>query len=187
MYWDREKQEEALLLDTRRKIYEAVRKNPGIHLRELQRLTGLAMGQLEYHLDLLERVGLVRSRKQGRYRRYFPADSEDDPNLVGIVRSRVGRAILEYLLGVPRANHEEIAEAVGVSPSTLTWHMKRLADAGIVERRKAGRHTYYALKDRDRTFRLLLSYTPGPVDKIVDRFVDFYISSFAQIVKRKEG
>ncbi len=186
MYWDREKQEEVLLLDTRRRIYETVKKNPGIHLRELQRLTGLAMGQLEYHISLLERVGLIRSQKQGRYRRYFPADSEEDPALIGIVRSKVDRAILLFLLGVPQASHEEIARAVGISPSTLTWHMRRLMEAGLVDRKKVGRHTIYALRDRDRTFRLLLSYTPGPVDQIVDRFVDFYISSFAQITKREK-
>ncbi|WP_075057464.1 winged helix-turn-helix transcriptional regulator [Thermogymnomonas acidicola] len=61
----------------REDISEAIRKNPGIHFRELQRMLGLAVGQLEYHLYRLEvEGGRIFSRQDGRYRRYFPGGDE---------------------------------------------------------------------------------------------------------------
>jgi len=39
----------------------------------------------------------------------------------------------------------ELIELFGLSPSTVSKHMSIVADAGLVERRRDGRWTYYAL------------------------------------------
>ena len=70
---DREK---ALALETRRKLFEEIRRFPGIHFRELKRRTGLAIGSLQYHLDVLCKTRLVRAEKRGKFVRYFPLIGE---------------------------------------------------------------------------------------------------------------
>ena len=47
--------EEALKLDIRKKIYNTVKKNPGLHFREIQRRVEIATGALQYHLDYLQK------------------------------------------------------------------------------------------------------------------------------------
>lgn len=44
--------------------------------------------------------------------------------------------------GVPAL---EIARLVSVSPPTLSFHLKDLASAGLVQSRRSGRHVYYAI------------------------------------------
>lgn len=43
----------------RKRLLEEIRKNPGIHYRELQRRTGIAGGDLRYHLRKLSRARLI--------------------------------------------------------------------------------------------------------------------------------
>lgn len=48
----------------------------------------------------------------------------------------------------------EIAEALGIAPATLSFHLKELAHAGLVRARQEGRFVYYAA-DFDAMNRLL--------------------------------
>ena len=41
----------------------------------------------------------------------------------------------------------ELVELFGLAPSTISKHMSVIADAGLVERRRAGQWTYYALPE----------------------------------------
>lgn len=43
----------------------------------------------------------------------------------------------------------EIASAVKVLPATLSFHLKELAQAGLVEARQAGRYVFYAASFRN--------------------------------------
>jgi predicted transcriptional regulator len=54
-----------------RKDYHAllkiVRPNPGVHYRELLRVSGLGYGTLERQLALLERLGLLKAHRAGGF------------------------------------------------------------------------------------------------------------------------
>lgn len=66
------RREEVLDLGTRRKVLDLVAGQPGIHFRDLLRVSGLGSGALYYHLAVLEREGILISRREGMYRRFFP-------------------------------------------------------------------------------------------------------------------
>ena len=42
-------------LETRKKTFDAIQRSPGIHLREMERNVGIAVGNLQYHLHYLEK------------------------------------------------------------------------------------------------------------------------------------
>jgi len=50
-------------LDTRKRLIALIRDQPGIHFRELHRQSGLAMGELEYHLGILEKMEIITKKK----------------------------------------------------------------------------------------------------------------------------
>lgn len=54
-----------------------------------------------------------------------------------------------------------LQEALSIGQSTLSHHMKILCDSGVVDARKEGRWTYYALRpsECDRAVALLQAYT----------------------------
>ena len=63
-----------LELETRRKIYEQINKSPGIHFRELERRLKVVVGNLQYHLQYLEKKNLIRTLNDEDYVRYFVKD-----------------------------------------------------------------------------------------------------------------
>ena len=155
-------------METRRRIYEVITSFPGLHFREIQRKTRLGNGSLRYNLSVLERRGFIESEKQGRALRYYPRGMRsDEKKLLGLLRLKTVRRILVYLLSRQEARHGEIARALGLSPSTVTWHMRRLVEHGVVEERCGA----YVLADTDGLRRTLSTYRESLLDEMVDAFI----------------
>lgn len=159
----------------RQSIYTAVRNFPGIHLRELERMTGESAALVSYHIEKLVAEGFVAIREQGGYTRFFPTPKAkaarikpEDEAWLGMLREEVPLHIVLVLLDEGPLAHGTIVEKVGVAKSTLSYHLAKLAEAEIVTRE--GRSI--RLSDRERTYRLLLAYKPTPT--LLDTFADLW-------------
>lgn len=167
--------------DVRKRVYDAVRRYPGIHLRALQRNLGISAALAQYHVKRLEEAGFLESREQGAYVRWYPTSkgksaavvAEDMP-ILGLLREEVPLHIALLLLDFGPLSHGDLVARVGVAKSTVSYHLAKLAEAGIVEREPAG--TRVRLSERDRIYRLLLAYTPTPDlrDAFADLWEDLY-------------
>lgn len=158
-------------METRRRIYEVITAFPGLHFRGIQRKTKLGNGSLKYNLSVLERRGVIESEKLGRTRRYYPRGfSQREKRLLGLLRLRTVRRILMYLLTRGEARHGDIARALELSPSTVTWHMKKLMEQGVVAERR-GR---YALADGEELRRALSTYRESLLDGMVEAFISMW-------------
>ena len=168
---------EALALGARNKIYRAISKSPGLHFRELQRRTKIATGSLQYHIDFLLKRHLINAEKNGKFVRYYSTRGPqlgEDKVTMGLLRQQSLRKIILFLLTKKRANNEKIAAAVGLSPSTVSWHMVKLVQGNLVEKRRVGRKTFFYIKDADNISALLSSYKKSFLDEMVDSFVDIW-------------
>lgn len=168
---------EALALGARNKIYKTINKSPGLHFRELQRRTKIATGSLQYHVDFLMKRHLIKAEKSGKFVRYYSTRSqqgEEDEQTIGLLRQPSLRKIILFLLTKKRANNEKIATVVGLSPSTVSWHMLKLVQGGLVERRRVGRKTFFYIVDADRIAGILKSYKRSFLDEMVNRFVEIW-------------
>jgi hypothetical protein len=58
--------------DNRSRIYEYIKNKPGSHLRKISKELIIAMGDTQYHLGILEKSGLVKSKRIGIYKVYYP-------------------------------------------------------------------------------------------------------------------
>jgi len=168
---------EALTLGARKKIYRAISKSPGLHFRELQRRTKIATGSLQYHVDFLMKRHLIKAEKKGKFVRYFSTRGpqlEGQEQTIGLLRQPSLRKIILFLLTKKRANNEKIAAAVGLSPSTVSWHMTKLVQGGLVEKRRVGRKTFLYIVEGDRIAGLLSTYKKSFLDEMVDSFVEIW-------------
>ncbi len=137
---------ELLENDTRRAIYETIEQEPGINLRGIAEEVDVAWGTLLHHLKKLEDAHFVKSERYGKYRRFFKNGStyskEDQERIAALSTPSTAR-VAEYILENPGAHQSEIGDEIGVTASTILFHVKRLKEVGLVEEEREGRYVHY--------------------------------------------
>lgn len=113
-----------------------VTATPGAHFSKIRDDLQLGTGETQHHLRQLESAGVVESRKDGEYKRYFPTDrfSEFEQIALGYLRRDTPRGMLVTLLEDPGATTGAIASRLGVSRPTVSNHAARLEEAGLLSR-----------------------------------------------------
>ena len=122
--------------DVRDAIVGYLAATPGAHFSKLRDDLQLGTGETQHHLRRLEADGTVEHRKDGEYKRYFPADrfSDFEQRALGYLRRGTPRKMLIALLRDPDSSGGEIADAAGVSRSTISKYAAELESAGLLSR-----------------------------------------------------
>lgn len=168
---------EPLELDSRNKLYKIIEKSPGLHFREIQRRSGLAVGALQYHLDYLQKKSFVSFQKEGKFVRYYALRTKktvENKGLMSLLRQEQPRHILLFLLQRKFATNERIAQAVNLSQSTTSTYLKKMLEAQVIERKKQGRKIIFLVADKEQVAQLLSQYKKSFLDELVDNFVDVW-------------
>jgi len=168
--------------ETRRRIFEAVCKFPGIHMRELSREVQLQKNLVDYHLEYLEKNEVVRSESDGQFKRYFPLQAPDakgngavvsasDKTTVMLLRQPVPFRVVVLLARRGCMSHKDLSKELRKSPATLSHHLDKLLRAGVVLPNPDGRG--YLLADEKKIARILMSFTPMP-SLLANGFLDIW-------------
>lgn len=149
-----------------------VRQEPGIRYRELLRASGFVNGVLSYHLSALEKAGAVRVDRQARITRYYPLHvPESESQVLGYIRHEPIREIVSFVLSQDMCTFSELVAHTGKAPSTVSAHLKRLKEAGIISVRY-GEYQLYSLANRELVAEVLSKYRPTVADRVVDNYVE---------------
>jgi len=130
------------LLDNpqRARLMTMVEADPGVHFQELGRRSGLPNGTLVHHLRKLTHGGLVVARASGGYTCYFPHGAGRlQIAAAPAMKSDGARAILAAVVAQPGLTSQEVALRCNLQASTVTYHVKRLMDGGLVTASRDGR------------------------------------------------
>lgn len=121
--------------EIRRYIYNFVLNNPGLHLREIVRKTKIPYSTLKYHFRYLKKRGLVVDVKGRRYNRFYGVQkiSDGEKKLLSIIRQNTPRKIVLFLLIQSCSSQTEISKEFNKHPTTISFHINKLLDAGIIE------------------------------------------------------
>lgn len=154
-------------------ILACVRQVPGIHLRGIERATDLPLGQVVYHLDRLQRMGLIASQRDRGFRRFYTTRDVDrgEKRWIAALRHKTPRQIVLELLRRPGQTHKSLRDAVGVAGSTLTFHLQRLVEADVLRRERAGAAVVYEVANREAVLEVLAQRHDTFADPDVARFV----------------
>jgi DNA-binding transcriptional ArsR family regulator len=159
--------------DTRVLLMKHIEQTPGIRYRELLRLTGLVNGVLSYHLSALEKTNVIKVNRESRITRYYPVNvSDKESAILKFVRHEPIRQILLFILEHDMCTFNEIVDHTGKAPSTVSSHLKRLREAGIVLIRHSEYHQLYRFVERDLIAEVLSKYTASFTDKVVDNYTE---------------
>jgi predicted transcriptional regulator len=163
-------------LTIRKKLLDIIKSKPGIHFRKIQREADVAMGELEYHLQVLEKLKLVSKTTTKGYTRYYPAYElgTDDKRIMGQLRQEKLREIVLFLLSTDGPTHKDITKHFSLFKSTTSFYMDKLLTAGVVSKKKVGRNVIYEVKEPQKILRLILIYKKGFGEEIVKRVEDLW-------------
>ena len=165
---------------TQERIFAYVSQHPGVHLRQICRELGLAMGDVQYHVHRLEKGGRVSSTRRGLYRFFYPTAlfGEKQKDILSVLTLDTPRELLLHMLAEPGLNQEALVQAAGVSQPTVSWHLKRLIELGIVQKEQAGRISGYRVTDGSAPDIALymMNYHPTVWERWSSRLADIFIT-----------
>jgi DNA-binding MarR family transcriptional regulator len=167
-------------LTRRGMVYEYIRAHPGAHVRGMAKELSFGTGDLQYHLFWLEKNGFVKTRKNGFYRFVYPTMMfrEEQEVLLGVLSQETPREILLCLLWDRTMTQGDLARSLGHSQPTISWHMDRLFQLGLVSKKRTSRGVVYAVAaDRHDILSFVESYYPGVWKRWAGRFESLAVSA----------
>jgi len=128
---------------------------PGAHFSKVRDDLQLGTGETQHHLRTLVEDGVVESRRDGDYRRFFPAGHFDEFEQValGYLRRSTPRGMLVELLRDPDATGGDLAGTLDVSRPTISKYAGQLESAGLLSRTDG-----YAVERPETVLVLLVRY-----------------------------
>jgi DNA-binding transcriptional ArsR family regulator len=131
----------ALASPARQRIAALLERDPGCTAGALARALGQDYKTVLHHLRVLRRAGSVMVLP-GAQPRYFLAGALPSQAMAGAVVLRARSAHrLRDALGQGPARAADLARALGLSETTVSVQLRRLAEAGLVRRAADGRWT----------------------------------------------
>jgi len=118
---------------TRKRILDAIRSHPGIHLAELRSQLGIPRRVVAHHVEKLAQARFVFTTADGIQRRAYPighASAQD----VAPLEERIVALLKDQ--GPLRA--ADVARALSVSRQALHYHVKRLEQQGRIHVERRG-------------------------------------------------
>ena len=146
---------------------------PGIRYRELLRLTGLSNGVLAYHLSALDKSSQIRvdRQRENRTTRYYSISiPTQESDILRQLRNNVSRQIIKFIIDNDLCTFNEIVEHLGKAASTVSWHLKRLKQGGLISVKYGGEYQPYQIMDRELVYNVISKYKKSLVDRVVNNY-----------------
>lgn len=162
----------------RRRILLAVEKYPGLHLRAIQRRLETSAMLAEYHLNVLEKLGLITSHIERGYRCFFPvragplALDATDKRWLGLLRRPPILGITLLLLEKTSLPPTTAAEDLQMPLSTTLYQLRQMEAGGLAAQDRHAGRSRFALADPQRVLELLRSNHPTP--DMITRYADMW-------------
>ncbi|MEE9377682.1 MAG: hypothetical protein V3V33_06560 [Candidatus Lokiarchaeia archaeon] len=127
--------------ENRNKIIDLILNEPGIHFNELLRKTGLAAGNLVWHLDILITYKVIGKKRIGNFIAYFPYYQKNPISNVDLKlqKSKLTLEVLEMIEKKPGIWNNIITKKFKLDHKTIRYHLNKLNDLGLIIFIKEGR------------------------------------------------
>ena len=183
-----------LELETRRQVYNYILKHPGLHIRDLSEKLNTPISTLIYHLKYLKKLGFIEENLYKKYTRYYAPRTIDriHKKLLNLFREEATRRVMIYLTLNQFSSINEISKNINRDRSTVSYHLKKLHNAGILKRYKLnGEKKYVIFEGNGRLLDVVLTYgdsfdeeTKRIIIKTLNRFnKDDFLDDLLDIIR----
>jgi predicted transcriptional regulator len=144
---------DALENKTRKRIHRLIAERPGVQPFHVWKQIGGAFGVTLRGLELLERVGLVRSVKQGKNRHYYRNTPEFTPRITEVLAVLARRNLaqtFQTLRDRGPMTQKELSNDLRVGVPTLSVRLSKLSRYGLVVCERRGGRKHYRVVEQER-------------------------------------
>lgn len=133
--------EQVLEHPLRQQIADLVTAEPGIHFQELVRRLDAGRGTMEHHLRKLVSANVLTMQVSQGFTCFFPKGKVDRHLMAAapVLKSDGARQVLQAIQQSPGIPAQDVAASIGLTPSTVNYHLKRLVGSGLVAHERRGR------------------------------------------------
>jgi predicted transcriptional regulator len=146
----------------RSKIYSYIRAHPGDHYRSIMAKLKIKNGTLVHHLSRLEQEELIKSERDGYFKRFYPVGQRIPRSEVGMYYpegmatynigehqvSAIQLRIIKIIINSPGLTQKEIAQKIRESRRVVNYHVKLLEQHELIKIIKNGRETQCYIADK---------------------------------------
>ena len=149
-------------------IEKVISEHPGIHFREIQRRSGAAVGQLEYHLYQLERMEKISIKKDGKLKRYFLLDNTgfNERRILYFLRNNFAREIIFHLLENDSAELSMFLTGRKSRQERVRDVITDMLEQGVLHTESGSSTNYIYLVDPDHTKLVLKKFRGSFLDSL---------------------
>ncbi len=122
----------------RSRIFHMIMEMPGASFTELRLHMSIKNGTLSHHLIKLEKEDLIRSKKIGVFRRYYPSN--------GNVPQDLEEKITDVVLINPGISQSMVARKLDITRQVANYHIHSLKRKGHLIVRRNGRSSELFLR-----------------------------------------
>lgn len=136
------KKDEALDQFVRGRVFGYIESHQGTHYSDIMDKIGVGNGTLSHHLYMLEKMDMIKSRREGlRYRAFYTTGvkfPEKDKWRLTELQSEIMKIIKEN----EGISQKDVRTILGETQQTINYNIKMLQRSGLIELEKKGRITY---------------------------------------------
>ncbi|WP_129116795.1 winged helix-turn-helix transcriptional regulator [Halegenticoccus tardaugens] len=121
----------------RRQVYDTIADSPGAYVSDIAERCETPRSTVRYHIKVLERERLVFGEKIRGKQRFFPAGAEE-VELTAALDDEAAASVLDAVARTAPATVSQVAEEVDRTPGTVSHHLSRLEEAGLIEQERSG-------------------------------------------------
>lgn len=163
-------------LENRRKIYDLIKKNPGLHMSKIADMLNMRISLVQYHLDYLEKKGMIEVTRDPGFTRCYPKEGVTfhDKKILPLLRKKVCLKVVLLLLKYQNLTHGEILKHMNVAASTLSYHLDNLVKKGVLTFDVIDGEKRYKVVNEEEIIRILNCYKPySLIEGFKDLWIDF--------------
>jgi predicted transcriptional regulator len=164
-------------LENRKKIFDYISDNPGVHLRKISRDINIHLSTLRYHIDYLEAKGFITCQMEANLKIYFASGklNPHEKKLAPLLQQKRFRDIILVLIESHELTSSQIAEKLAMNASTASKYINILEERKIISHEKIGREKRYHIDDEESIVKLFLTYKKSLWDSFVDNVLELYL------------
>ena len=139
---------DVLMSSSRKKIYNYVKKNPGIHAAKIANKFKMGNHHVCWHLTILVKFNFIKKRVIDDHQVYFDSNIDlKESKKLYLISKEKSKRIINYLkinnLGIART---KLSNDLNIHYATLKKYIKSLEDINVISKIKRSNQILYFLK-----------------------------------------
>ena len=181
-----------LKLKTRKELYEFIKDNPGLNLRDISRKKEIPVSTLNYHLFHMEKLEIIEIKSKGQYKFLYAKHKvgTHDKQIIQLLRQKIPCQIFLSLLFSAAFSQKDICEDLDLNPPLVNYHIKKLIKLGIIEEIQIKERKFHPLKNHPEPLLKRVFHERRPIgrEKIyVGRNRDIIEDFYRVLITHKES